>query len=293
MPTTLDPPNQSEPQEIVRFTYRPVPRRLREVVFNGRKITIGGLAGEHIVTRVGRRLEFYELGLLEVMAMHAPRPIGVAIDVGANIGNHSVFFGVVLGARVLCVEPSAREVGLLRWNLEHNGLTDQSSVFQGAAGAKSGQVKIKEVHFAGNVASHQVVPDDEPGEVVALQSVDDIVEDAFPGARVSILKVDVDGFERDVLEGSRGIIERDKPLISVELQDDEITQWVHSLLDPLGYEAIGPFAGTPTYVFSTEFRGIGRKRLLCHVWKDLTRGRHLRAVARMLGEGTSYPDAPR
>ena len=48
--------------------------------------------------------EFHEGRMLEELGRHLPP--GVIVDVGANIGNHSVFFGAICGRRVLAFEPN-------------------------------------------------------------------------------------------------------------------------------------------------------------------------------------------
>src|SRR5512144_1939846 len=83
---------------------------------------------------------FFEIELLEHLAIHGPRG-GVFVDVGANIGNHAVFFGKFLAERVVCVEPHPDLVPLLTRNLEMNAVT-AVRVLPYAAGRAAGSAYI-------------------------------------------------------------------------------------------------------------------------------------------------------
>ena len=53
---------------------------------------VGSRDDDHIYQAIRRSGRFYEVVLLEYIARFVRAPSGVVIDVGANIGNHSVFF---------------------------------------------------------------------------------------------------------------------------------------------------------------------------------------------------------
>ena len=70
-------------------------------------------------------------------------------------------------------------------------------------------------------------------EEVQLETLDGICEREGVD-RVHFLKVDAEGSELSVLEGARGIIERDKPEIWIEVPPEEgaagpLSQFLHSL----------------------------------------------------------------
>ncbi len=76
--------------------------------------------------------EFYERVLLEHIALRGPRG-GLFVDVGANIGNHSVYFARFLADCVVAVEPSPQLIPVLTRNLETNGITNALVIPRGAA----------------------------------------------------------------------------------------------------------------------------------------------------------------
>ena len=51
--------------------------------------------------------------------------------------------------------------------------------------------------------------------------------------RVGFVKIDAEGHEMHVLSGMRELLERDKPVLVVELSNDEIQKY----LEPIGYKA--------------------------------------------------------
>lgn len=279
---TVQPVENTSPQtqetRVVEFTYRPVGRWVGAPV----RIRMKGFCGEHIIERVDRKRTFYELSLLEPIAVQTPRPVGIAVDAGANIGNHSVYLAAVLGARVLAVEPSQREADILRWNVAENSLSDRIRVFQCAAGAEAGEVVLKDVLF-GPTASHVVGGPGEKGTQVPLRTIDDMIAETGWADPVSIIKIDVDGYERQVLEGARGTIEKHKPLITAETLDDDLREWIVDYLTPWGYSRVGPYCGTPTHIFGPRLKSKLVADLQCNLWKTVTRGAHVRALRKLSG----------
>lgn len=197
---------------------------------------------------------FFEIELLEHLAMRGPRG-GVFVDVGANIGNHAVFFGKFLADRVVCVEPHPGVVPILRHNLELNDVTT-ASVLPVAAARTEARAYISRVkeRLHKNVGGSQVQalrPDD--GLEVDVAPLDLLLGALAPvlaGQRVTCIKIDVEGFELDVLEGATGTLETHRPHIVVELASRDARAAARRFLAAYGYEDIGHrFGWTPTYHF--------------------------------------------
>src|SRR5688572_29804506 len=77
---------------------------------------------------------FYEGDVLRYLA-HMARPGGVIVDVGANIGNHAVFFAAYMAELVIAMEPAPELAALLRRNLEANAV-ENAIVVEAAAGVR-------------------------------------------------------------------------------------------------------------------------------------------------------------
>lgn len=203
------------------------------------------------------RRTFYERDLLEHIAYRGPRG-DVFIDVGANVGNHSVYFGKFLADHVICVEASRELIPVLQRNLQANGVTN-SIVFHCGVGARAASgYAYRPSGFEHNAGHTQVCIADENTAPegrhapIPIRTLDDIVSEARPatgGRPVKFVKIDVEGMELDVLRGATELLRGDHPQLAVELATAaEFTQ-VQELLAQFGYRAVGRFCATPTYHF--------------------------------------------
>lgn len=183
---------------------------------------------------------FYEHRLLAtVQGMNLIDPTTTVCDIGANIGNHSVFFGKVLGARqVLAFEPQANVYATLCRNLELNGLTD-ALAYNCLVGAKSGRGEVTRFNPR-NLGGTAFAPaKDGPVPMVAL---DDLI-DADEMKALGFIKIDTEGMHMDVLQGAKKILKARKPAIWIELlQRDNCFAEAAKFLDGFGYGSvqIGP-----------------------------------------------------
>ena len=129
---------------------------------------------------------------------------GLFVDVGANVGTYTIW-AAELGAEVIALEPAADTFRLLEENIALNGY--QVTAVRAAAGDHCGTARFTSGLDAGN----SLAPD---GPVVTeLVTVDTLIGDR----RVTGMKIDVEGFEIDVLRGAtRALADRRIGLIQVE-----------------------------------------------------------------------------
>lgn len=132
----------------------------------------------------------------------------VVVDIGANIGLTSGIFSQY-ASRVHAFEPSPKVFPLLKANVKFNQLRNVT-VHKLAVGATTGTV-----HFAGGSAFGYMTSD-EKSPVVKLDTLDNLVA-KLKLTRLDLLKIDVEGYEHDVLAGARETIKRFKPTIYMEL----------------------------------------------------------------------------
>lgn len=130
----------------------------------------------------------------------------VFVDVGANIGAHTVPVACELGSRirVIAFEPSPRLVACLRSNVARNGLGN-CDVQPFAAGAAAGVrefFEAPETSFGMGSFAPQFSAIPHGVNVVTLDSALGPPE----ARRADVMKVDVEGFEADVFLGARGIL---------------------------------------------------------------------------------------
>jgi len=138
-------------------------------------------------------------------------------DVGANIGCTSILFGE-RAARVTSFEPSPSTFRFLQQNIQRAGLVNIELRNYGL-GARRSDTKL--TFSANNRAGAFISGDMKTSsghvvETVHIEALDDVVH-GLGTARLDFIKIDAEGFEKDVIEGARNVISRDKPLIVLEL----------------------------------------------------------------------------
>jgi FkbM family methyltransferase len=141
------------------------------------------------------------------------RPGGVFVDVGANVGFHTVLASRLVGpsGRVVAVEPAPWTLELLRANIWRSGAA--ATVLPVAASDVSGTVHLTDE--LGHRSGARLAADG--GVEVDAARLDDLLPDLV----VDVLKVDVEGAEPLVFRGAGGLIERSPRLVAVvEFRDE-------------------------------------------------------------------------
>jgi FkbM family methyltransferase len=145
---------------------------------------------------------------------------GLVIEVGANMGIHTVPMARYLagqGRTMLAFEPQPVVFQQLCANLALNGLMNVRA-FPCACGRQNGMVtfEIPDYRSPGNFGGTGMSPEAGASharrEAVQCVRVDDLVTDG----PVGLIKVDVEGFEQEVLEGCERILAQRRPLLYVE-----------------------------------------------------------------------------
>ncbi len=184
-------------------------------------------------TYIGRSLEVYgEFSQGEVELFDAVlSPDHVVLDIGANIGAHTVFFAKKV-QHVIAFEPQRLVFQTLCANVALNNLTNVHT-HQVAVGNEPGELLIPvldpeaENNFGGLPAMGHSA-----GEPVPLLPID-----MMDLARVDFIKIDVEGAELEVLKGATQTINRFKPVLYVEDDREENRESLHAYLDEvLEYE---------------------------------------------------------
>jgi FkbM family methyltransferase len=136
------------------------------------------------------------------------RPGATFVDVGANVGFHSVVAARLVGpdGRVFSIEPDPFSLALLRANLWRHRCSN-ATVFPVAAAAEPGRARL--APDAEGRSGSSLVP--AGGVEVEAARLDDLLG----GAVVDVLKVDVEGAEPLVLRGAQETIARSPRLVVV------------------------------------------------------------------------------
>jgi FkbM family methyltransferase len=132
------------------------------------------------------------------------RPGGLFLDVGANVGTYSIW-AAEHGAEVIALEPAADTFRLLQENIVLNGYP--VTAVRAAAGDRCGIARFTAGRDAGNCL------DPAGSAVTDLVTVDFLLRER----RAAGMKIDVEGFEINVLRGAaRALAEHRIGLIQIE-----------------------------------------------------------------------------
>jgi FkbM family methyltransferase len=174
------------------------------------------------------------------------RPGDWVIDAGANVGIISSQLCAAVGPAglVSAWEPIERNIERLRFLKEENGL-EQLAVMPYAAGAEDATVPIG-VGREGRSGWSSITASwtSERKVEVALRRLDSFPE--ADGRPLRLVKIDVEGYEFEVLEGCRGLLERHRPWVYCEFNDVVLrdrgrsSQELLDLLADLGYGSTEP-----------------------------------------------------
>lgn len=136
--------------------------------------------------------EFDDMGLV----LHTLRAGDLFVDVGANVGTY-VVLGASTGANVIAFEPIASTYGHLVDNICVNDFGDRVVPHHMGVGAVPGTQ-----HFTADLdaLNHVLSKDEQATDAVAVPttSLDVILEGAAP----AVIKIDVEGFETEVVRGA-------------------------------------------------------------------------------------------
>jgi len=172
---------------------------------------------------IGRSLDLYgEFSEGEADFFHNYlKPGMLVVDVGANIGCHTVLMAKAVGPEgaVVAFEPQRIVHQMLCANAALNGLLNVHAL-NAAAGREEGGVQVPPMDYAaaGNFGGVRVAPGEgagEPGgERVRLTTIDGLGLHAC-----HFIKIDVQGMELDVIEGAAETIGVHRPALYFENED--------------------------------------------------------------------------
>lgn len=223
----------------------------------GAAISIEGIAADDLIfASIAARGTFYENDLLEYM--HAALGSGNAciVDVGGNIGNHSVYFGRFLADLVVAIEANPRVVPVLRRNLERNRI--RYCIHEVGVGASPGRASLElPPGQCSNIGATRLRIDETEASPVTgsvdLTTLDALlagIEAQSRNGRIDAVKLDVEGMEPAVLRGGSLLLAKHAPELFVETMNEDNLREVEGILRPLGYRRIVAHASTPVWHFA-------------------------------------------
>ena len=184
-------------------------------------------------------------------------PGNVIVEVGANIGAHTVSIARCVGprGRVIAIEPQRVIHQYLCANIALNLLGNVETHWAGC-GIELGRMVVPPVDYftstPQNFGGISLRPEGD-GEAVAILRLDDIMRDR----KAALIKIDVEGMEADVIRGAFALIGKSRPVLYLENDRVEKSDALISLLWSLEYRT---YWHTPRFFNPDNFFGCRENR---------------------------------
>ena len=171
------------------------------------EVLVAGLYEETLLTTLFDRL---------LAPRRAELATGVALDIGANIGNHSVFMARYF-AKVISFEPNPVALAMLRCNLELAGAA-HVQVFAVGLADRPGRFEFRQNRSGNLGASGFAFAGLSVGESIECEAArgDDLLTPAVLGGPLRLVKIDIEGAELAALRGLELTLRRERPIVLFE-----------------------------------------------------------------------------
>lgn len=222
-------PSTSLLGKVLRVPLRLIPRgaevRIVQGPLRGMRWIVG--SGNH-----GYWLGTYELDKQKLF-YSSLKEGDVAYDLGANVGYYSLLASRAVGTtgRVVCFEPSLRNIGYIRRHLQVNSISN-CDVIEAAVSSSDGIAFFDQGpdSFQGHLAK----------ECESTASVKTVRLDSLVSSGQlqppTVVKFDIEGEEYEALLGARSTLERFSPIIFLATHGPDVHKRCCDFLSNLGYE---------------------------------------------------------
>ncbi|MEO8404427.1 MAG: FkbM family methyltransferase [Chitinophagaceae bacterium] len=144
--------------------------------------------------------EFTDMGFL----LHFLRKDDLFVDIGANIGSYTVLAGAHVGSSVVAIEPVPATFQHLKNNIAINQINSNVSACNFALGNQKGQISFTSTL---DTMNHVATGSEANTIQVPVDTLDNILgKEKDP----ILLKIDVEGFETDVLNGADATLKKNQ-----------------------------------------------------------------------------------
>lgn len=185
---------------------------------------------DYIQREIVENNRFYEEDLLKFLDNYIPNN-AIIFDIGANIGNHSMYWAVKRNAeKIYAFEPVNETFNTLCKNIEINNLEKIITPMNIGLSNEHSNAEIIFYDYTniGGTGLRQTNAGNLGIKLEALDSLDLSLD------RIDFMKIDVEGHEVKTLKGSINTIKKFKPTIFIESIDPHFNE-VKEIMKDLGY----------------------------------------------------------
>lgn len=168
--------------------------------------------------------------------LHFLRKGDTFVDIGANVGSYSILGSGVVGAYSIAIEPIPATLDCMQANIAVNGIQKLVAPLNIGLGSKCSTLRF--TNEKDSSINHVAMECDKETMEVSVRMLDDIIEErTLP----SLIKIDVEGFETEVLLGGQNTLQKKElKAIIIELNGSGLRYGykdadIHSLLVNTGF----------------------------------------------------------
>ncbi|OYT87377.1 MAG: hypothetical protein CFE43_21820, partial [Burkholderiales bacterium PBB3] len=205
------------------------------------RIVLPHAATDYIQNKILTEGKPYEQEMLDDMVGRVA-PGTLVLDVGANVGNHTLFLAAVAQCPVIAFEPNAELCDAIEESARLNPELPPITVKRVGVGREAARAEFGPAKPNNLGAQNLVLTEGGTLDIVSLDSL------TLPG-RVGMLKIDVEGMELDVIEGAAELLRRDRPILYIECITEAQFRTISRVLKEADLSYLGCFNATPTHLF--------------------------------------------
>jgi len=181
---------------------------------NGIKFYCPEYPWDFIQRVIVNRSEFFDRDILDGLQKHIPEN-AVILDIGANVGNHSLYWACLLGegGRIHAFEPVRNTHAYLLKNIEINGFGGRITPRNIGLGDKTQAGEIAEYSATNSGAATIRETERENPHSLKIMALDEI---DLGEKKIDFVKIDVEGYELKTLAGMRKTLSKYRPAVFIE-----------------------------------------------------------------------------
>jgi len=175
----------------------------------------------------------------------------IVFDCGANFGNHSLFYSR-LAKSVISIEPNTLALNELKTKISLNSIQNIICLSYGVGSINNVQLPFYRAtgdnlgvsSFGKNFSLHNVEAED-----VTIRTIDSIFNE-LKIATIDFIKIDVEGFDYEVLKGAHEAIIKYFPTIQIEYYPRDLSKITEFLDKYQKYEAKSLIVNRSVFIFN-------------------------------------------
>jgi len=239
--------------------------------YGGEIIDIRSVSSDdHLLQIMRNTNSFYERDVLVRIndRIGARDHSGAAIDAGAFIGTHSLFFSKICKCNpVLSFEANPDTFPVLVRNIKVNRVEESVSTINKALGASAGRATILGGDSSNQGSASIIYESLANRNQIDVTTIDIEVAAALTvNQPVALIKIDVEGAELEVLRGSKETIRNHRPILCVEVHTFRNLVKVLAMLRRHRYWIVDCLGYSPTYIIEPSGAPFFRRRIVNWLW---------------------------